>query len=232
MKVAILFSGGKDSTLAVEYCMQQGWEIAYLLSVKPSRTDCYLYHFANVEHTPVLADALGLKHILKTCDVADPKKEAWIVSNVVAENPVDAVVLGGVGLQETQIKSVKEALAPLGVEAFASHAGQDHGEILRDMIERGYDIRVGQYAVDGLSPEWLGRQLDEDAFEELKEASEKYGFHVGGEGGHYDTFVLDGPIFRKQIHFADLYKVKEGKYSGYLVVKKLKVVPKERLVRA
>ena len=64
MKVAVLYSGGKDSNYAVEYALKKGWEIKYLLSVKPSRTDCYLFHFATVEHTELQAEALGIRHIM------------------------------------------------------------------------------------------------------------------------------------------------------------------------
>src|SRR3989344_5114704 len=159
MEVAILFSGGKDSTLAIEYCKNQGYDIKYLLSIKPSRRDCYLYHFATVEHTPLLAEAMGFKHILGHCDVADPKKEAQIIYDIVKKNPVDAVVLGGVGLQETQIKSVREALFPLGIEVFASHKDQDNDKLVEDMIDRGYKIILTEIAADGLTESWLGTEL-------------------------------------------------------------------------
>src|SRR3989338_4823326 len=76
MRVGILYSGGKDSTYAIAECHNKGWEIAYLLSVKPSRTDCFLFHYATVEHTPALAKILKLPHRLIGCDVADPQKEA------------------------------------------------------------------------------------------------------------------------------------------------------------
>ena len=56
MDVAIMYSGGKDSTYAIEYALDKGYNIKYLLSVKPNRTDCYLFHFATVEHTKELAD--------------------------------------------------------------------------------------------------------------------------------------------------------------------------------
>jgi len=75
MDVAIMYSGGKDSTLAIEYALNKGYNIKYLLSVKPNRTDCYLFHFATVEHTKELAEILGLKHILINCNVADPVKK-------------------------------------------------------------------------------------------------------------------------------------------------------------
>ena len=76
MDVAIMYSGGKDSNYAVKHALDQGWNIKYLLSVKPTRTDCFLFHFATVEHTNLQAEALGIKHNLLSCSVADPKKEA------------------------------------------------------------------------------------------------------------------------------------------------------------
>ncbi|MEK6818895.1 MAG: hypothetical protein AABY10_03085, partial [Nanoarchaeota archaeon] len=124
MKVGILFSGGKDSCLAIETARGKGWEIAYLLSVKPTRRDCYLFHYATVELTKELANILGIPHIYTSCDVADVKKEAQIVYDIVKKNPVDAVLLGGIGLQETQIKAIRDVLFPLGVEVFATHSGE------------------------------------------------------------------------------------------------------------
>ena len=125
MNVAIMYSGGKDSTYAIDYCKSKGWNIKYLISVKPNRTDCYLYHFATVELTKELAKILGYKHFYLTCDVADPEKEALIVKEVIEKNKVDALVLGGIGLQETQLRTLQKMLIPLNVEVFAAHSGED-----------------------------------------------------------------------------------------------------------
>lgn len=231
MKVAIMFSGGKDSTFAVDYAKQMGWEISYLLSIKPSRTDCYLFHFATVEHTPEQAEAMGIKHYLLACDVANPKQEANIVKDFIEKNPVDALVLGGVGLQVTQLKSLQKALLPSRIEVFASHAGYDHEEIVEQMIKKGYDIRITQVASEGLGEEWLGRQITKDSFNELKKRSQKYGFHIGFEGGYADTFVCDGPTFKKRIIIEEAEKVMEDQYSGHLVIRKLRLVDKVPILR-
>ncbi len=226
MKVAVLFSGGKDSVFAVDHCLSKGWDIEYLLSVKPSRRDCYLFHFATVEHTPHLADALGIRQILVGCDVADPVLEAQIVRQVVEKNPVDAVVLGGVGLQETQLKSVRDALFDLGIEVFAAHKDEDEELLMRRMIADGYEIVMTEIASDGLSAEWLGKTLTLDNFEKLKVLSKKFGFDLLGEGGYYNSLVVDGPIFTKKMVIQDSEKVMEAGNSGYLLVKKLAVLPK------
>src|SRR3989344_4067022 len=86
MDVAIMYSGGKDSNYAVKLAQDRGWNIRYLLSVKPTQTDCFLLHYATVEHTPLQAKAMGLKHHLIGCNVADAKEEAEIVRLFVVAN--------------------------------------------------------------------------------------------------------------------------------------------------
>lgn len=227
MDVAVMYSGGKDSNYAVKYALKRGWKVKYLLSVKPSRTDCFLFHYATAEHTGLQAEAMGLKHHLLTCSVADPEKEAEIVRQFVAANEkVDAVLLGGTGLQATQIRSIQDALRPHGVEVFATHSGEDHSDVFEQMIKDGFRIMLTQFAAEGLTTEWLGRIIDEKAYSELKSLSERFGFHLGAEGGHWDSFVVDGPTFRKRLVVQESEKVKESAHSGYLVIKAVKLQPK------
>ena len=226
MDVAIMYSGGKDSTYAIEYALDKGYNIKYLLSVKPNRTDCYLFHFATVEHTKELAKILGLKHILINCDVADPVKEAELVKNVVLkEDKVNGLILGGIGLQLTQLGSLQKALMPYNIEVYAAHAGSDHETLFREMLDKGYEILISQVASDGLI-KWLGKTITKENFEDLKKDSIKYGFHLGFEGGFADSLVIDGPIFNKKLEILDSEKVIESDYNGYVLVNNLKVVNK------
>ncbi|HLC64661.1 MAG TPA: diphthine--ammonia ligase [Candidatus Nanoarchaeia archaeon] len=226
MKVAIMYSGGKDSTYAIDFAKEKGWEIAYLLSVKPTRTDCFLYHFATVEMTKDLAQILGIRHIYTTCNVADPVQEAEIVKRIVVQNPVDAVILGGTGLQMTQIRSIQNALRPYRIEVFAAHSGLEHDDVMQEMLKKGYKFMISQVASYGLNKEWLGRVLDKNTMDELFERSKVFGFHAGGEGGYYDTLVLDGPIFSKRLDIEVFQKVMESENCGHIVVTKSKIVDK------
>lgn len=220
--VAIMYSGGKDSTYAIAYAKKRGWNISYLLSVKPTRKDCFLFHFATVEHTSIQADIFGLPHHLISCDVADPDREAKLVEDFVQEHPVDAVILGGTGLQETQLKSIQEALLPHKVEVFAAHAGHDHEQLIADMIQDGYSIMLTQVASDGLG-KWLGTVLDKENFTRLRADAKKYGFHIGFEGGYADTYVLDGPIFRKKIIVKEFSKQMDDAYCGHVTFEEVHV---------
>ena len=228
MKVAILYSGGKDSNFALYDAQQKGWDIRYLLSVKPNRTDCFLFHFATVEHTQKLAKMINVRHVLTHCTVADPKLEAEIVRKVVErEEDINALILGGIGLQETQIRSIREALKDLNIEVFASHAGLSEEESMKKMLEAGFKIVITQYATEGLTSEWLGREITFENFEKLKWLSEKYGFNLLGEGGYFDTLVIGSPCFNnKELEIISSHKEIESQFAGHLVVDEAKIVQK------
>jgi diphthamide synthase (EF-2-diphthine--ammonia ligase) len=94
------------------------------------------------------------------------------------------------------------------------------------MLAAGYKFMLSQYAVEGLGPEWLGRVIDEQAYAELMARAKKFGFHCGGEGGHYDSFTIDGPIFSGRIEVLKSRKVIEDAYNGHLEIDALQVVEK------
>ncbi|MBI4452109.1 diphthine--ammonia ligase [Candidatus Woesearchaeota archaeon] len=232
MDVAVLYSGGKDSTFAIQHAKEKGWDIKYLISVKPTRKDCFLYHFATVEQTKELAKMLQIPHFYVKCRIADPVREADIVREIIEKNQsrmkVDAVVLGGTGLQETQLKSIQNALSPLKVDAFAAHAGEDHDLVMEQMLEKGYEILITQIASDGLK-DWLGKKITKENFTQLKKDSVKYGFHIGFEGGYADTLVTDCPLFSKKLVVDDMSIIFDDNYCGHVVVNKYRMEDKERI---
>lgn len=231
MDIAILYSGGKDSTFAIQHAIEKGWNIKYLISVKPTRKDCYLFHFATVEQTKELAKILGIRHFYAKCRVSDPAKEAEIVKEIVGKNQrkmrIDAVVLGGTGLQETQLKSIQNALQPLKVDAFASHVGEDHDLVMEEMLNKGYEILITQIASDGLK-DWLGKRLTKENFPQLKKDSVKYGFHIGFEGGYADTLVTDCPMFSKKLVIEDMSIVFEDDFCGHVEINKYRIEDKAK----
>ena len=61
LRVAVLFSGGKDSTYASWVGQHQGWDLS-LITVRPTSPDSRMFHYPNVEWTHLQAQAMGLSH--------------------------------------------------------------------------------------------------------------------------------------------------------------------------
>jgi len=227
MKVAVMFSGGKDSVACCLYALQQGWQIEALVAIKPRTTEAYLWHYPTVEWTLLQAEAMGIPIILARTDEIGSQKEAGVLGNVFARLKSEAILLGGVGLQETQINEVKKVAKKFGKNVIVPFAGMTSEELLEYEIKQGFDIRITDVATDGLGREWIGKKLDFEAMIDLKHLSGKFGFDALGEGGQYNTFVVDGPIFKQRIEFLEEEKIWDSKTSsGYLEVKDAKLEDK------
>ena len=227
MKVAVMYSGGKDSTMALNYALDKGWKVEALISVKPISTESFLYQYATVEWTKLSSEALGIPVIHVKSEKIGAKEEADELEEVFNNLDVDAILVGGVGLQETQIREWRRVAREFGIELIVPYENLTSEELFDKTINSGFDIMLTDVATDGLGPEWLGRKLNKDNSDEFKKLSKKFGFDILGEGGYYNTFVLDGPIFDKQIQVLNSKKVWDNKTSsGYLDIEEAKLVPK------
>ena len=230
-KVAVMFSGGKDSIAAVHYALQQGWDIEALVAIKPRNTEAYLWHYPTVEWTLLQAESMSIPLILAKTEDIGSKTEANVLDNIFGRLKADTILLGGVGLQATQIKEVRKMAEKYGKSVVVPHANMTSEQLLEEEIKQGFDIRIIDVAADGLGQDWIGKRLDFETMIDLKHLSGKFGFDALGEGGQYNTFVVDGPIFKKKIEFLDVETVWDSKTSsGYLEVKNAELVAKDESI--
>ncbi len=225
--VAVLFSGGKDSCQAVFYALKHGWNVTALIAVKPKNTEAYLYHYPAVEWTRLSAEALGIPLIYINSVKTGPEEEAAELEEAFSRLNIGSILLGGVGLQKTQIREIRKTAEKFGIEVLVPYEKYTSEQLLMEELESGMDIIIADVAADGLGQEWIGKRLDRKSFVELKALSAKFGFDLLGEGGHYNTFVTDGPLFRKRIKFLEVSKVWDPKTaSGYMEVRSAVLVDK------
>ena len=59
-----------------------------------------------------------------------------------------------------------------------------------------------------LTKSWLGKKVDNDFINEMKRLNKKFKISPAGEGGEYETFVLDCGLFKKPL------KIIGSKISG------------------
>ena len=60
MKVAVLFSGGKDSTMALYNALETGEDVKYLLSMKSVNDESYMFHVPNIHITDLLCRSIKI----------------------------------------------------------------------------------------------------------------------------------------------------------------------------
>jgi len=217
MNVAVLISGGKDSALALHRALKEGYNVKYLVTMIPQREDSWMFHYPNVRLTSLFAEACNLP-LVKAETSGVKEKELEDLKRLLADLDVEGVVSGAIR-SVYQKSRLDQICREIGLESIAPLWHEPPERLMEELITEGfYVIFMGVYAY-GLDQRWLGRRLDWDALKDLVELNEKYKISIVGEGGEYETLVLDAPFFKKRIRILKARIVWDGE-SGYLLVER------------
>jgi len=217
MRIVSLSSGGKDSTYALWLALRQGHEVERVVAMIPRREDSWMFHRPNLLLIDLLAECVGLPLI--TAETSGEKeKELEDLKLVLQKLDIEGVVSGAIA-SRYQRSRIDRICDELGLASITPLWGREPVELLREMIVSGFEIIVTSAAAQGFDESWLGRRLDEETLRDLIELNRRYKVNVSGEGGEYETLVLDAPFFRKRIEVLEAERIWRGD-SGYLLIRK------------
>lgn len=223
MRVASLFSGGKDSTYAAYVATQRGWDVTHLLSIVPRDRDSMLFHVPNIHLTPLLAQAMD-RPIVR--EIATPGEDGELAAlrTILGKIDVDGIVVGAIA-SDYQHERVNLVAHELGLRVFAPLWRRDPRRLVHDYLATGMRIVFSSVSAEGLDGSWLGRPWDDQVVDELLHLNETRGIHPCGEGGEFETLVLDGPLFHQRVEVLQAHAEWSGT-SGVWRVEEARLVPK------
>lgn len=224
MDLAALVSGGKDSALALYRVLKMGHKVKFLVTMTPQRDDSWMFHFPNTHLTSLFSEAVGIPLVesgtvgLKDIEVRDLK-------TLLSTLDVEGIVAGAIA-SNYQRSHICALCNELGLKAVFPLWKEDPLSLLKELLQEGFEvIFVGVYAY-GFDRSWLGRRIDVDAIKELLDLNRRLGLSPVGEGGEYESLVLDAPFFKKKIsliHVEEIWK----EDNGYLFVREARLIDKK-----
>lgn len=220
MRVAVLATGGKDSALALYKVLNEDHEVKYLVSMIPLREDSWMFHYPNIRLVDLFAEAVEIQ-LVKAETLAVKEREVEDLKRLIEGLDVDAIVSGAIAsnYQKSRIEKICEQLR---LKCIAPLWHENPLNILKEILDLKFEVIItGVYAY-GFSEEWLGRKIDEASIKALIELNKQYGVSLVGEGGEYETLVLDAPFFKKRIKIVEAEKIWKNQ-SGYFLITKAKL---------
>jgi len=226
MNAAVLFSGGKDSTMALYKAIEEGYDVKYLVSIISQNPESYMFHVANIHLTELSAEAVGIPLIKKvTRGIKEEElNDLTLILKELKELGVQAIFSGA--LYSTYQKSrIDKICNDLKLESLAPLWHRDAEEYMQEIIDLEFDVIISSVSAEGLDESWLGKKIDGDLLQKLVQLNRRYGINVAFEGGEAETLVLDCPLFNKKIKIIE-WERKWHFDHGFFIVKKAVLVDK------
>ncbi|HJJ21702.1 MAG: diphthine--ammonia ligase [Crenarchaeota archaeon] len=216
MKLACLFSGGKDSTYAIHLAKKQGHDVVCLLSVFPKSEESHLLHYPNLKWTELQSVSLKIPQLIIHSNSDEINDELIaiekLLQNAKDEFKIDGLVHGGIK-SKFQKEKFENLCTKLNLISIAPLWDLEPKKYMNELLDSNFHFMMITVSSDGLDEQWLGKLISKSDIEILNNLSDKFGFNLNFEGGESETFVIDCPLFSNPIKINKFTKNWDG-YRG------------------
>ncbi len=201
MKLGVLFSGGKDSTMAAYLAKKEGHDIACLITIHSENPDSYMFHTASIRKTEKQAEVMGIPLMVATTKGIKEEELNDLenaIKDAVKKYKINGVVTGALHSQY-QASRIQKICDNLGISCINPLWHKDEFKYLKEIINSKFKVIIIGVSAYPLNASWLGRVVDEKFVEDVTKLNEKYKIHAAGEGGEFESFVLECPLFKRPL---------------------------------
>ena len=137
---------------------------------------------------------------------------------------IEAIVTGAVA-SVYQSSRVQKICDELNLQCINPLWQRDQFELLQEVIKLNFDVIIIGVFAYGLD-DFIGRKVDRKFIDDIKILNEKYKISPCGEGGEFESFVLDADFFKKKLKIEKSHVEKDKEGGKILILDKIKIVKK------
>jgi len=222
MKLAALFTGGKDSTYAIYLAQKAGHEISCLITIKSDNPDSYMFHTPAIELTELQAETMELPHILGSTEgeKEEELEDLELAIRIAKEKFGFSGILTGALFSEYQKSRIEKICNKLGLECVNPLWHKEQDVLMKELLENNFEFTFTAVAAEGMNKSWLNKTITKEDLEKLNKLKDKIGSNVAGEGGEFESLVLNCPLFKKKLVIEEFEIKEESEYAARMIIKK------------
>lgn len=205
MKTAVLFSGGKDSTYAAYLAKKNGCDISCLITIFSKNPYSYMFHTPSIKKVEKQAEVMKIPLIIQETEGEKERELEDLkiaIKRAVKEYGVNGIITGAVE-SVYQASRIQKICDELGLKCLNPLWKKNQIELLKDLIKDNFKIIIIGVFAYPLDDSWLGKIIDKKFLDDVKKLNEEYNISPAGEGGEFETYVLDCPLFERPLDIVD-----------------------------
>lgn len=228
LKLGALLSTGKDSIYAFHIQDRLNYEISCLITIDSKNKDSYMYHTPTINLAKKQAEALNLPLIIQE---TEGKKELELkeletaLKKAKEKYKIQGVTTGAI-FSNYQRTRIEEICDKLNLKCYSPLWHMDQETEMNNLLKNKFKFIITKIAAEGFDTSWLGKTITKDHINKLVNLNKKLQINIAGEGGEFETLVLDAPLFKKQLNIEKQEIQKDSKHSATLIINKVSLKKK------
>ena len=201
MKLGILFSGGKDSAYSAWLAKEYGYELTCLISIFSENQESYMFHTPSIKQVKKQAEVMEIPLIIQKTEgnkEEELKDLEKAIEKAKQKYKIEGIVTGAIQ-SIYQSSRIQKICNKLNLECFNPIWQKNEEEYLAELIQNKFKVILTGVFAYPLNESWLGKEINREFINELKKINQTYKINIAGEGGEYETFVLNCPLFKKEL---------------------------------
>ncbi|MCA9496241.1 MAG: diphthine--ammonia ligase [Nanoarchaeota archaeon] len=219
MKLAALYSGGKDSNFALWQASKEH-TIKCLITLKSKNPDSYMFQTPGINMTKIQSECLNIP-IINQATKGEKEKELTdlkkAIKKAINEYKIEGIVTGAIK-STYQASRIQKICNELNIWCINPIWQINEIEFLKQLIKNKFKVIIVAIASYPLTKTFLGKELNKELIIELEKIANKYGFNPAGEGGELETLVLDSPLFKSKINITKFNTIMDSENSGKIEI--------------
>lgn len=204
---AVMWSGGKDSALALWRARRRGMDVRWLVTTFDGATERVRFHATPIVAIERQAEAAGVPLMRVATAWEDFDASLRAVLTRLRDEGCSGVVFGDIHLADVRAW-YEERTRAFGFEHVEPLWGEDPRTLLSEFVAIGGRAVLTCVELDKLDPSWLGRVVDYDFVREIA----RLGIDPCGENGEYHSFAYVGPFFTHPVRWRAGARRDDGRF--------------------
>jgi uncharacterized protein (TIGR00290 family) len=203
-----MWSGGKDSALALWRARQRGLRVEWLVNIHDRATERVRFHATPVEAIARQAETAGVPLVSVPTDPETFDESLTDTFAALVRQGCSGVVFGDIHL--TDVRGwYEERTRAAGLEHVEPLWGGDPRALLEEFVAIGGRAVLTCIETAKLDISWLGRVIDDDFLRDVRAT----GIDPCGENGEYHSFAFDGPFFARSLPWRARERRDDGRFA-------------------
>lgn len=225
LRLGVLYSGGKDSNLALYLMKKRGHDIQCLITMLNEKEDSYMFHKPTKNITKLQSEVLSIPIVfgktkgIKEKELRDLEK---LIKTAQQKYELDGIITGAL-FSNYQRERIENICKKLGLSTHSPLWHMSQEQEMHLLLKYKFSFIMTSVAALGLNKNWLGKKITLSEINKLKALEKIYGLNIAGEGGEYESLVLNMPLFKKKLIIQDYEIINENQNTAKIKIKKIKI---------